>query len=250
MNLNPSKKYVEVILPLALAGSFTYEVPEELLNQIQIGIRVEVEFGKRKHYAALIKAIHDTTHWSNPKPVLAIIDDKPLVHHIQIEFWEWMSQYYLCHIGEVMAAALPSAFKLESETNLIGLLEPEQFPEGLDDDEYLILEALDLRKEISVFEVQNILQRKSVLKLIKRMIENKWIASKEKLEERSTVPTTPWIRLAEHIQSSKELFNSMLDLVQRSEKQTRSLLIYLQLKKDYSWIKKRNYKNSAKQKLP
>ncbi len=246
MNLNPSKKYVEVILPLALAGSFTYEVPEELLNQIQIGIRVEVEFGKRKHYAALIKAIHDTTHWSNPKPVLAIIDDKPLVHHIQIEFWEWMSQYYLCHIGEVMAAALPSAFKLESETNLIGLLEPEQFPEGLDDDEYLILEALDLRKEISVFEVQNILQRKSVLKLIKRMIENKWIASKEKLEERSTVPTTTWIRLAEHIQSSKELFNSMLDLVQRSEKQTRSLLLYLQLKKDYSWIKKKELQKLSK----
>ena len=239
MNSNQSNRYVEVILPLSLAGAFTYEVPEEYQDQIQIGIRVEVEFGKRKHYAALVKAIHETTHWSKPKRILAIIDDKPIILNKQLEFWEWMSQYYLCHLGEIMAAALPSAFRLESETNLIGILEQGNFPEGLNDDEYMILEALDIRKEISVFEVQNILQRKSVLKLVKRMIENKWIVTREKLEERSTVLTTQWIRLHHHLQSNQDSFNNILDHVQRSDKQTRSLLLYLQIKKDYGWIKKK-----------
>lgn len=246
MNSIHSGKYVEVILPLALAGTFTYEVPDEFQGQLQTGIRVEVEFGKRKHYAALIKAIHDTTHWTKPKPILAVIDDKPIISARQLDFWEWMSEYYLCHLGEVMSAALPSTYKLESETNLIGILEPENYPDGLSDDEYLILEALELRKEISVFEVQNILQRKSVLKLIKKMLENKWITSREKLEEATTTPTTPWVRLHLHLQTNKDSFNNILDQVQRSEKQTRSLLLYLQIKKDYGWIKKKELQKLSK----
>jgi primosomal protein N' (replication factor Y) len=246
LNSNQNKTYVEVILPLSLAGAFTYEVPLEFQGQVQVGIRVEVEFGKRKHYAAIVKKVHNTTHWEKPKPILAIIDEKPIINAVQLEFWEWMSQYYLCHVGEVMAAALPSTFKLQSETCLIGLLEQQNFPEGLEDDEYQILEALDIRKEITVFEVQAILQKKSVLKLIKRMIENKWIASREKLEDRSAILTTQWIRLHHKLQSDKDAFNQILDHVQRSEKQTRSLLLYLQIKKEYGWIKRRELQKLSK----
>ncbi len=246
MSFATDKKYVEVILPLSLAGTFTYVIPEEFINQVKVGIRVEVEFGKRKHYAALVTAIHDNTHWSNPKSIISVIDETPVINVQQIEFWEWMSEYYLCHIGDVMAAALPSAYKLESSSSIYSLLETNQFPDGLDDDEYLILEALDLRKEISIYEVQNILQRKSILKLINKMIADKWIASRERLEDRSEIVKTHWIRLHPQLVADKKAFNDMLTQVQRSEKQTRLLLQYLQIKKDYSWIKRREIQKLSK----
>ncbi len=239
MNEVVEKKYVDVVLPLSLAGSFTYEVPEEMMEQVQTGIRVEVEFGKRKHYAALVIAIHHTTHWSKPKKLLSIIDETPIVGNKQIEFWEWMSDYYLCSLGEIMAAALPSTYKLESATSIFSLMDTNPFPDGLDDDEYLILEALDLRQEISISEVQTILQRKSVLKLIHKMIANRWIASRERLEDRSEISKTVWVRLHSKYQNDKIDFNELITQVQRSEKQTRALLQYLQIKKDYSWIKRK-----------
>jgi primosomal protein N' (replication factor Y) len=99
--------YAEIIVPLAAEGCFTYIVPEEFKDRISIGKRVEVEFGKRKHYAGIVKSLPLTTNWSNPKPILDVLDDEPIVDKIQLDFWIWISEYYLCSIGDVMSAALP-----------------------------------------------------------------------------------------------------------------------------------------------
>ncbi|MBK9728804.1 MAG: primosomal protein N' [Saprospiraceae bacterium] len=240
MDSTTPKTYAELILPLSLAGTFTYEIPEIFKDQIKIGCRVEVEFGKRKHYAALVKAIHDKTHWSKTKTIISIIDQEPIITSKQFEFWDWMSSYYVCNLGDVMSAALPASFKLQSETMLYKILEESNYPMDLDDDCYMILEALEIRNELSISEVQTILQKKSVLKLINQMVNHRWIAVRERLEDKASIATTSWIRIHSNHHVNKISFHEVLDQVQRSEKQTRSLLTYLQQKKDFSWIQRKD----------
>lgn len=232
------KKYAELILPLSVAGTFTYTIPDTILQDIKIGCRVEVEFGKKKHYAALVKAIHDVPGYNKTKPILAIIDHEAIVNSKQLEFWEWLSNYYVCSLGEVMTAALPSLFKLASETRIYKLIEEADYPTLLEDEEYLILEALELRNELSISEVQQIIQKSSILKLINRMVENRWIAAREKLEDKSEIPTVSWIRIPDHLKSDQHLLNELLNQIQKSERQSRSVLNYLQSKRTYDWIKR------------
>lgn len=232
-------KYAELILPLALPGTFSYIIPPDLVDQVEPGKRVEVEFGKRKHYSALVKSIHEDTQWSKPKSILAVIDEFPIVNTHQLEFWDWLSQYYLCYPGEIMTAALPSGFRLQSEMRL-GLLKlAETIEEPIEDDEYLILEALELREELSVLEVQQLLQKNSVLKLINSLLDKKWIFSYEKLEEGRNVQKVAWIRLNDNLRADESKLNASLDKVQHSSRQSRSLVYYLQNKQNYSWIKRK-----------
>ena len=108
---------MQVILPLALPKLYTYAVPVDLDAEIQIGKRVEVQFGRNKLYAAIIFSISENAPTEYvPKEILAVIDEQPIVTQHQISFWKWMSSYYMCTLGDVMQAALPAYFKLDSET--------------------------------------------------------------------------------------------------------------------------------------
>ena len=108
--------YIEVILPVPLANSYTYFVPEELEKCIASGIQVLVEFGKSKRYSGVVHSIRQTPPESlkTIKPVLAVESEHPAVRPLQIQFWEWISDYYLCKLGEVCHAAIPSGLRSES----------------------------------------------------------------------------------------------------------------------------------------
>lgn len=231
-------QFAELILPLNVEGTFTYSVPEELRSVIRIGQRVEVEFGKRKHYCALVKNLNSESNWTKPKPLLAIIDEKPIFSSVQFKFWEWLSEYYMCSYGEIMIAALPSAFRPGSETLIFSLVEQDNFPTEATDDEFLLLEALEIRKEINIQEAQSILQKKAVLKLLNEMLEKRWIQIYEKLEDSAEAIQISWIRLHPSLRENQDLLNKSLDLVQKSERQSRSLVNYLQQRKDYGWIRR------------
>jgi primosomal protein N' (replication factor Y) len=111
--------FVEVVLPVPLADTYTYSVPREMEKQVMPGIMVLVEFGKNKHYSGIVTYIHQIKPDSlfEIKPVLAVESDKPVLRRPQLRFWEWLSQYYLCKLGEVYKAVLPSGFRTESTTN-------------------------------------------------------------------------------------------------------------------------------------
>ena len=111
--------FVDVLLPLPLRALFTYAVPEELQASVKPGLRVCVPFGKGKIYAGLVKRVHGDKPDHALKEVLSVLDEEAVVNPEQFRFWEWMASYYLCTEGEVMAAALPSGFKLDSETKII-----------------------------------------------------------------------------------------------------------------------------------
>ncbi|MEL6971925.1 MAG: primosomal protein N', partial [Bacteroidota bacterium] len=182
---NATSYYAEVILPLAIAKPYTYWVPEELLEEVQIGKRVEVQFGKSKLYTGLVMELHQRApEQYQPKPIVSVIDEEPIVGEAQFRLWRWMSAYYICSLGEVMNAALPANFKLSSETRItLGPLF-HQDPELLGDKEYLIAEALSLQEELSIKDLQDILGQKTVYPIIRRLLDKRVIYLKEEIKEK------------------------------------------------------------------
>ena len=108
--------YIEVILPVPLANSYTYSAPAEMEKHIAPGVQVLVEFGKNKRYSGIVHSIRQTPPESlkTIKPVIAVESESPVVRNLQIQFWEWIADYYLCKLGEVCHAALPSGLRSES----------------------------------------------------------------------------------------------------------------------------------------
>lgn len=110
--------FADVILPLPLANRYTYLLPHEMEGAVQTGCRVIVPFGKKKFYTGIVIKVHDTAPEGDyeMKAVSEVLDAHPVVLPSQLKLWEWIAEYYLCTLGDVYKAAMPSAMKLESET--------------------------------------------------------------------------------------------------------------------------------------
>lgn len=227
-------KFAEVIVPLALDGFFTYFIPSEMSSAILPGMRVEIEFGKSKRYSGVVRRITDQSSWQKIKPIIEVLDNEPIVTEKQMELWEWISSYYMCSIGEVMIASVPSQYRLSSETMFVRSIDNYDQIE-LTDEEFLILEALDLRNQLHVQDIQSILQKKSVMKLLRSLLDRKLIALNEILHQQNAQKKTGWIRLNETLRQSHESFVSALEQIQRSKHQTSFLLTYLQGNPSYEW---------------
>ncbi|MFY0254864.1 primosomal protein N' [Chitinophaga sp. 30R24] len=223
-------KFADVILPLALPKNYTYAVPENMEATLQVGSRVAVQLGKQKKYAGIVKAIHEQAPLYKTKPLLDILDTTPIVYPTQLSFWSWIAAYYMCTEGEVLNAALPAHLKLSSETLLLfNDAYGEDFT-ALDDDEYLIAEALHIRKELRIEEVQMILDKSAVYSVIKQLIEKKVLLVYEELKEAYKEKKESYVQLHADYQSDEQLaalFNDM----GRAPKQMELLLAYLHLLK-------------------
>lgn len=106
-------RYVDVILPLPLEGLFTYGVSDELAAQVQAGVRVVVPFNKSKRYTAIAVRQHDEKPDFDTKNIIEILDNQPIILPEQLRLWQWISDYYMAPLGEVMNAALPAGLKNE-----------------------------------------------------------------------------------------------------------------------------------------
>ncbi|NDF36080.1 MAG: hypothetical protein EB154_09625 [Nitrosopumilaceae archaeon] len=103
---------------------YTYRVPNVLFEDVAVGKRVIVQFGKTRVYSALVQSIHNQPPAEyEAKYINSVLDESPLISQEQLNFWQWMSEYYMCSLGDVMSAALPAPFKLASESTII--LNPE-----------------------------------------------------------------------------------------------------------------------------
>ena len=111
--------FADIILPLTVKGSFTYRIPEELLGKITPGVLVMVQFGNKKLYSGVVSKVHSNSPAvENIKSIIEVIDPVPVANNTQLKFWFWISEYYMCSIGEVMKAALPSSLCLEGEISI------------------------------------------------------------------------------------------------------------------------------------
>ncbi len=236
--------FAEVLLPLPIPGTFTYRVPFALNDAVKPGQRVSVQFGSRRVYAGLITELHEHPPQKGiPKYILSILDEKPLVNTLQFQFWKWIAGYYMSTWGEVMNVALPSAFKLSSESKIV--LSPGFIPdkETLNESEYRITEALlQKNKGLTINEVTNIVGYQKVLPLLKTMIERRLIVMEEELKQQYKLKKTKMVRLAPVFFDETVLQELMDRLGKRAHKQLELIMGFLSmsgfpLKKDFSVVK-------------
>ncbi len=221
--------FIEVVLPLAVSKTFTYQVSEAEFHYIQIGMRVAVPFGKTKIYTALVLDKTNTPpQLYEAKEIHQILDEKPVVNSHQIEHWKWISSYYMCSLGEVFRSALPSGYILESETIISAKENTEIDTDELKDDEYLILEALKSQSSITVQEVIKILGKKTVFPIINRLLAKGALVLQEEISEQYKPKLVRYIRLQEEFLQQERLAE-LLEMLSKAKKQRELVLHYFQL---------------------
>lgn len=221
--------FTDVLLPLPLAGTYTYRVPFDLNEKVLTGIRVVVQFGRSKLYTGIVIAVHEKApERYEAKYLLDVLDEQPVITPQQWKFWQWMSRYYLCHSGEVMQAALPSALKLASETSIA--LNPEYTGDKteLSDKEFLVVDALEMQKQMSVSDVTKVLEQKAVMPILKRLLEKGFIFISEEVNERYKPLKKTFLKL-NPVYFDDEKRRELFDLLNRAPKQQDILLTYLKL---------------------
>ena len=191
-------------------------------------MRVAVEFGKSKVYTALVYKIHNEAPIGyEAKEIHQILDETPIVNEIQLKHWEWISSYYMCSLGEVFRAALPSAFLLESETE-IELIPSFSNEELLSDEEFLVFEALQHQPRLSILKVMEIIGKKAIFPIIKNLIDKNVILVKEQIYEQYKPKLIKYIRLTAEW-SSNEKLAKLLETLSRAKKQRDVVLTFFQL---------------------
>ncbi len=227
--------YVDLILPLAISQTYTYKVPPHLEGALELGMRVVAPLGKRKLYTAIVARLHqEPPQGFEAKYIDDIIDQEPILSQKQLNFWQWIADYYLCNPGDVMAAALPSGLKLESEMVVQRNLLKEIVEEELNDAEYLIVEALDSQERLSIKEITEITGFKNPLGTVKDLLSKRYIVLEEELKQaykprkRRMVKAGPLL----HPEDSDAAFQ----IVGKAEKQRQLLLSYWVLRNEEGQI--------------
>lgn len=226
--------FAEIIIPSALPKNYTWSVPTHLQEAVKPGCRVEVNLGKSKKYAGIVKRLHsDKPDFFETKDILNVLDVEPVVFDEQLKLWEWIASYYMCSEGEVMAAALPAHFKLSSETIIVFNDEYGDDFSALDHDEYIVAEALLIKRELNLSEVQQLLDSSHVYPVITKLVNKKvcyvWEALKQSYspkKETYVILNSPY----DEEEQLEKLLNEDKKL-QRAEKQMELLLSYLHFAK-------------------
>ena len=222
------KKYVDVIVPLPIASQYTYSVPAELEESVQEGCRVVVSFGQKKFYTAIVTKVHYVAPENyETKDVEEVLETSPVILPTQFRFWEWLSTYYLCTLGDVYKAAMPSGMKLESET-LVAYNEDFEATVPLPKNEQRILDLLNDDKEQCVTQLQKASGLKSILPIIKRLLEKQAIFVKEDLKRNYKPRTEARVRLTEAY-STEHALRELFDNLGRAKKQLSLLMKYIEL---------------------
>ncbi|NJY62329.1 primosomal protein N' [Salinimicrobium sp. CDJ15-81-2] len=211
--------FIDVILPLPLDNHFTYSISEAEANFLKPGMRVAVPFGKSKVYTGIVSEVHQNDpKIYEAKPIEEILDKTPVVTVAQLEFWRWIASYYMCTEGEVLRAAIPSAFLLESETVVQLLKGVEVQEEELTDDEFMLYEALQQQSLLKINEIIQLLDKKTVLPVINSLVEKKVVAVNQEIYEQYKPKLERHVRLHEKYKNESAM-HQLLDELSRAPKQ-------------------------------
>jgi len=228
--LPASIKFVDVILPLPIANTFTYSVPAELAGSIRIGMRVIVPFGKKKMYTAIVYLVHSVTPTAyDAKDIICLLDDAPILRRPQMKFWEWISSYYQAYLGDVYQAAVPAGLKLESKTQV--RINPDYEAETLlSERESKVLDALSDGKAVTVLELNLLAEMRDVMPTLKLLLEKGAVEINEELNEKFRVKTDTYVRLTAVTLQEGNL-HRLFDELSRAKKQLDVLMMYIDLSK-------------------
>lgn len=221
--------FVEVILPLSLAKTFTYSVSEAEFHYIKKGMRVAVPFGKSKIYTALVIEIHQNKpELYEAKEIHQILDERPIVTEIQIAHWQWIASYYMCAIGDVYRGAMPSALLLESETLISQKTDSFIDTSLLSDDEFLVYEALQQQSSLKVQDIIAILNKKNIFPVIQKLVDKNILVLQEEIQEIYKPKLVRYLRLHPKYESNHGL-GELLEILKNAAKQKEIVMRYFQL---------------------
>ena len=220
-------QFADVILPLPLEGIFTYRLPAAFAGLVQVGCRIIVPFGTTKFYSAIVVRLHDTPPSYNTKEATELLDSSPVVTPAQLKLWAWIADYYLCTIGDVYKAALPSGMKLESESCV---MYNEEFiaDDSLTPAEEKIIRELEEETTQTLSALQKRTGIRNILPLIKRLLERDAIHIREEVKRTYKPRFATYIKITEPYFSEEKL-NETLSGLKRSAKQTEVLTCYASL---------------------
>ena len=221
--------FVEVILPLSLAKTFTYAVSQTEFHFIKKGMRVAVPFGKSKVYTALVIEIHQNQpSLYEAKEISQILDENPIVTEIQIQHWQWIASYYMCAIGDVYRGAMPSALLLESETVISQKSNSFIDPNQLSDDEFLVYEALQQQNSLKIQDIISILNKKNIFPVIQKLVDKNILVLHEEIQENYKPKLVRYVRLHSKFDSNEGL-NELLVNLKNAVRQREVVLSYFQI---------------------
>ena len=216
--------YIDVILPIPLKQTFTYSVNKDEAGFLKQGHRVAVPFGKSKVYTAIVYQVHDQApEGYKTKSIDQILDQTPIITPQQIKHWQWMASYYMCTLGEIVKAALPSAFLLESETVVSLCVNAAVDPAKISDAAYLVIEALRQRSPLHINDVRAVLDSTQVVKVLKDLLDLGVIEVQEEMYEQYTPKLKKYIKVASLYQKQEQL-SGLLESLSRAPKQKEILL--------------------------
>ena len=216
--------YIDVILPIPLKQTFTYSVNKDEAGFLKQGHRVAVPFGKSKVYTAIVYQVHNQApEGYKTKSIDQILDQTPIITPQQIKHWQWMASYYMCTLGEIVKAALPSAFLLESETVVSLCVDAAVDPAKISDAAYLVIEALQQRSPLHINDVRAVLDSNQVVKVLKDLLDLGVIEVQEEMYEQYTPKLKKYIKVASLYQEQEQL-SGLLESLSRAPKQKEILL--------------------------
>ena len=222
--------FADVILPVPVHQVFTYRVPFEVNELVQPGVRVIIPFGRSKLITGIITKVHEVVpNGYQAKYIEHVLDETPIITKNQFLLWQWISNYYMSPLGDVMNAALPSNFKLASETKIVLHPDFDKNLNKLEDRHYQIVEALEIKEVLDLKEISEILGIKTIHPIIKKMIDLKIVLSQEEMNEKFTPKTALYIELSEKYLNIDQIEQLIHSLEQRksASKQLESLLLLL-----------------------
>ncbi|PNQ72392.1 primosomal protein N' [Hanstruepera neustonica] len=230
--------FIDVILPIPLPNLFTYSITRAEAEFIKPGMRVSVPFGKSKIYTAIVFSIHNQEPLIyEAKEIHQILDETPIVSRYQFELWQWIADYYMCTLGEVMRAALPNAFILESETIIFRNSATTVNDSDLKDDEFLVFEALHHQTSLTIQDITSIIDKKNALPVIKRLMDKEIILVKEEVYEKYKPKLVRYVKLHKQYATDGRL-QELIETLSRAPKQREVLMRLFTLSaKDHKPIK-------------
>ena len=245
METKTPQYFIDALLPLALPKAYTYCITSKEKEFLGQGFRVAVPFGKQKIYTAIVSRIHQVAPQTyEPKSIVMIMDEAPVVTSTQLNFWKWMSSYYMCTQGEIFRASLPAALMIESQSVLVKKEASKDQLNTLSDTQYLVYEALQ-KQSLTLDEISQITDLKRVMPLVLDMIDKNTAMIHQRLEEKFKPKKLRMIQLETSFQESKAL-ESLLDNIARAPKQIDVLMTMLGQKKGLQeWIEVSKIKQQA-----
>lgn len=218
--------YVEVILPLALPKLYTFSVPKGLESSVERGARVLVQFGRKRLYAAIVYSIHHMPPQGySTKDILQVIDTEPLVTDVQLKLWEWISEYYMCSLGEIMKAGLPAGLKMESET-LVTLGDDFDEDAEVSPREQELLQVLEDGKAISIEKLVAQASHPNPMGTVQKLMDSRLLSVYENLVTVYKPKYETFVRLHSRLKNNEDL-NTVFDGLSNAPAQMKYLIAFV-----------------------